>query len=36
MPQTLFDVYDSQKKELLVLKEKYGSIVTPEQLMENL
>jgi len=33
-PQKIFEVYEDQKKELLALKEKYGSIVTPEQLIE--
>jgi phosphoenolpyruvate carboxykinase (GTP) len=34
-PQRIFEVYDEQKKGLLALKEKYGSIVTPEQLIEE-
>lgn len=33
IPQTLFDVYGSQKKELLALKEKYGAIVQIDQLI---
>jgi phosphoenolpyruvate carboxykinase (GTP) len=32
VPQTLFDVYDVQKNELLQLKENFGSVVTIEQL----
>jgi len=35
VPDRLFKIYDEQKKGLLALKEKYGSIVTPEQLKEN-
>jgi phosphoenolpyruvate carboxykinase (GTP) len=34
VPDKLFQIYDEQKKGLLALKEKYGSIVTPEQLEE--
>lgn len=34
VPDRLFKIYDEQKKGLLALKEKYGSIVTPEQLEE--
>jgi phosphoenolpyruvate carboxykinase (GTP) len=34
IPTTLFEVLKKQKKELMTLKEKYGAIVTPEQLME--
>ncbi len=34
-PKRIFEVYDEQKTELLALKEKYGPIVTPEQLIEN-
>lgn len=34
VPDKLFKIYDEQKKGLLALKEKYGSIVTPEQLEE--
>jgi phosphoenolpyruvate carboxykinase (GTP) len=34
LPAKLFEVYDKQKKELTVLKEKYGPVITPEQLME--
>jgi len=32
IPQTLFDVYEVQKNELLQLKEKFGSVVNIEQL----
>lgn len=32
IPQTLFDVYDMQKNELLQLREKYGPVVSVEQL----
>jgi len=35
VPGRLFEIYDEQKKELLVLREKYGPIVTPAQLEEN-
>jgi len=35
VPDRLFEIYDEQKKELLVLREKYGPIVTPAQLEEN-
>ena len=34
VPDRLFKIYDEQKKGLFALKEKYGSIVTPEQLEE--
>jgi phosphoenolpyruvate carboxykinase (GTP) len=34
VPDKLFKIYDEQKKGLLALKEKYGSIVSPEQLEE--
>ena len=30
IPRTLFEILDQQKKELTALKEKHGSIVTPE------
>ena len=33
IPQTLFDVYSSQKKSLLELKERFGSVVNVEQLI---
>ncbi|MEM5947378.1 phosphoenolpyruvate carboxykinase (GTP) [Spirochaetia bacterium 38H-sp] len=32
IPQKLFEVYDKQEKELLALKEKFGSVVKPDQL----
>lgn len=32
MPKRLFEIYEEQKKGLLALKEKYGSIVKPSQL----
>ena len=35
VPDRLFEIYDEQKKELFALKEKYGSIVTPEQLEKD-
>jgi phosphoenolpyruvate carboxykinase (GTP) len=34
IPKRIFEVYEEQKKGLLALKEKYGPIVTPAQLME--
>ncbi len=33
-PERLFEIYAEQKKGLLALKEKFGPIVTPEQLIE--
>jgi phosphoenolpyruvate carboxykinase (GTP) len=33
IPAKLFEVLNEQKENLLVLKEKYGSIVTPSQLV---
>jgi phosphoenolpyruvate carboxykinase (GTP) len=33
IPATLFEVLKEQKENLLVLKEKYGPIVTPSQLL---
>ncbi len=33
IPQTLFDVLKEQKEGLIALKEKYGSVVTPAQLL---
>ncbi len=33
VPQTLFDVYAKQKKELGALKEKFGAVVAPEKLL---
>jgi phosphoenolpyruvate carboxykinase (GTP) len=35
VPPRLFEIYKEQKAELLALKEKYGSIVTPDQLMSE-
>lgn len=32
LPQRLFEVYEEQRRGLLALKEKYGPIVTPDQL----
>jgi len=34
IPKRLFEIYEEQKKDLLALKEKYGSVVTPTQLIE--
>jgi phosphoenolpyruvate carboxykinase (GTP) len=34
LPPQLFQIYEKQKKGLLALKEKYGAIVSPQQLME--
>ena len=34
IPKRLFEIYEEQKKDLLALKEKYGSVVTPAQLIE--
>ena len=35
VPERFFDILKEQRSELMALKEKYGSIVTPEQLKEN-
>ncbi len=35
IPQKLFDIYAEQKKGLLALKEKYGAIVSVEQLIQG-
>ena len=35
IPQRLFNIYAEQKKGLLALKEKYGSIVSVEQLVQG-
>ena len=35
IPQKLFDIYAEQKKGLLALKEKYGTIVSVEQLVQG-
>ncbi len=32
IPAKLFDIYSSQKKELLALKDKFGNVVSPDQL----
>jgi phosphoenolpyruvate carboxykinase (GTP) len=32
MPARIFEIYDEQKKGLLALKEKFGPVVTPDQL----
>ncbi len=32
VPDRIFEIYDAQKKELEALKEKHGSIVTPDKL----
>jgi phosphoenolpyruvate carboxykinase (GTP) len=34
LPPQLFQIYKKQKKDLLALKEKYGAVVSPEQLIE--
>jgi phosphoenolpyruvate carboxykinase (GTP) len=34
IPKRLFEIYEEQKKDLLALKEKYGPVVTPAQLIE--
>jgi phosphoenolpyruvate carboxykinase (GTP) len=33
-PKRIFEIYEEQKKGLLALKAKYGSVVKPEQLIE--
>ncbi|NNL41016.1 MAG: phosphoenolpyruvate carboxykinase (GTP), partial [Desulfobacterales bacterium] len=35
IPQKLFDILQQQRKELVELKDKYGSVVTPKQLENN-
>ncbi|MGD9159129.1 MAG: phosphoenolpyruvate carboxykinase domain-containing protein, partial [Desulfobacteraceae bacterium] len=35
IPQKLFDIYAEQKKGLLALKEKYGAVVSVEQLIQG-
>ena len=35
IPQKLFDIYKEQRQELMALKDKYGAIVTPQQLVDN-
>lgn len=34
IPDRIFEVYEKQRADLVALKEKYGAIVSPEQLME--
>ncbi len=34
VPGKIFEVYKEQKTNLLALKEKYGSVISPNQLME--
>ena len=35
IPQKLYDILKEQRKELVTLKDKYGAIVTPQQLAEK-
>jgi phosphoenolpyruvate carboxykinase (GTP) len=35
IPRKLFDIYKEQRQELVALKDKYGAIVTPKQLVES-
>jgi len=35
IPQKLFDILQEQRRELVELTDKYGTIVTPKQLEEN-
>ncbi|MBE9543238.1 MAG: hypothetical protein IMF02_01990, partial [Proteobacteria bacterium] len=35
IPQKLFDILKEQRQELTALKEKFGPIVTPQQLEEG-
>jgi phosphoenolpyruvate carboxykinase (GTP) len=35
IPARLFDILKKQHTELMALKEKYGRIVTPQQLVDN-
>ena len=35
IPDKLFDILKRQRAELMALKEKYGPIVTPQQLEDN-
>ena len=32
VPDKLFEIYDEQRKGLMVLREKYGPIITPDRL----
>ncbi len=34
IPERIFEIYEEQKKDLLALKEKHGSVVSPAQLIE--
>ncbi len=34
IPERIFEIYEEQKKDLLALKEKYGSVGSPAQLIE--
>jgi phosphoenolpyruvate carboxykinase (GTP) len=34
IPPQLFEVLDTQKQGLLDLREKFGAVVTPEQLLQ--
>ncbi len=34
LPPSIFEVYEEQKRGLMAMKERYGPIVTPEQLLE--
>ena len=34
IPERIFEIYEEQKKDLLALKGKYGSVVSPAQLIE--
>jgi phosphoenolpyruvate carboxykinase (GTP) len=34
IPARLFEIYDQQKKDLLALKERFGAVVIPDQLLE--
>ena len=35
IPQKLYDILKEQRQELMALKDKYGAIVTPQQLAEK-
>ena len=35
IPEKLFDILKQQRTELTALKEKYGPVVTPQQLVDN-
>jgi phosphoenolpyruvate carboxykinase (GTP) len=34
IPERIFEIYEEQKKDLLAMKEKYGAVVSPAQLIE--